>query len=85
MVAEIDGTFASSMRAACEMSRVVIANRNEIAGTGIEALLQACGHSVIARCSHEDDLLRLVEAYRPDIIMLADNGVRQEAAKTVLR
>jgi two-component system nitrate/nitrite response regulator NarL len=82
---EINGTPASPRRAACGMSRAVIANRNEIASAGIEALLQAYGHNVVARCSHEDDLLRSAEAYRPDIILLAENIVRQEAAKTVLR
>jgi two-component system, NarL family, nitrate/nitrite response regulator NarL len=85
MAVEIDGTPASPRPAACRMSRVVIANRNEIAGAGIEALLQAYGHSVIERCWHEDDLFCSAEAYRPDIIMLAENIVSQEAAKTVLR
>ena len=65
---------------------MVIATRNDnAAGAGIEALLQAGGHNVIARCSHEDELLRFVEAHRPDIILLAENIVGQEAAKTVLR
>ena len=82
---EIDATPASPRPATCGMSRAVIANRNEIAGAGIEALLQAYGHNVVARCSHEDDLLRSAEAYRPDIILLAENIVRQEAAKMVLR
>jgi two-component system nitrate/nitrite response regulator NarL len=68
-----------------KMLALVIAHRHEIAGAGIEALLRAGGHSVIARCSHEDDLLRSVEAYRPDIILLAENIVGQEAAATVLR
>jgi len=67
------------------MLALVIANRHEIAGAGIEALLQAGGYRAIARCSQEDDLLRSVEAYRPDIILLAENIVGQEAAKTVLR
>ena len=47
--------------------------------------MQAGGYKVIARCLHEDDLLRAVEAYRPDVIVLAENIVRQEAAETVLR
>jgi two-component system nitrate/nitrite response regulator NarL len=85
MAAEIEGAFASPRPAAREMSAVVIANRNEIAGAGIEALLRASGHSVIACCSHEDDLLHFVEAYRPDMIILAHNVVRERAAKTVLR
>jgi DNA-binding NarL/FixJ family response regulator len=67
------------------MPVLVIANRHEIAGAGIEALLQASGHRVVASCSREDDLLRSAEAYRPDVIILAENIVRQEAAKTVSR
>jgi len=85
MAAEIEGAFASPRPAAREMSAVVVANRNEIAGAGIEALLRASGHSVIACCSHEDDLLHFVEAYRPDMIILAYNVVRERVAKTVLR
>jgi DNA-binding NarL/FixJ family response regulator len=64
---------------------VAIANRNEIARAGIEALLQAAGHIVVARCSREDDLLRSVEAYRPDILILAQSIVGQEGRETVLR
>ena len=40
------------------MPTLVIADRREITGAGIEALLQAGGYRVIARCLHEDDLLR---------------------------
>jgi DNA-binding NarL/FixJ family response regulator len=82
MGTEIDGTFAPEGR---KISTLVIANRHEIAGAGIQALLQASGHSVLARCSREDDLLRSAETYRPHIIILAENIVRQEIAKTVLR
>ena len=83
---DIDGGGLASLRpAGRKMPALVIANRHEIAGAGIEALLQAGGHNVIARCSHEDELLRFVEAHRPDIILLAENIVGQEAAKTVLR
>jgi two-component system nitrate/nitrite response regulator NarL len=81
MDTEIDGTRPAGRK----MPALVIANRHEIAGAGIEALLQVGGYSVIARCSHEDELLRFVEAYRPDIIVLAENIVGQEAAKAVLR
>ena len=66
------------------MHTLVIANRHEIIGAGMEALLQAGGHRVVARCSRETDLLPVAEAYRPDIIMLAEN-VTQDAAKTVLQ
>jgi DNA-binding NarL/FixJ family response regulator len=85
MAAEIDRTLTLPMPAAGEMSTVAIANRNEIARAGIEALLQTAGHSVVARCSCEDDLLRSLEAYRPDIIILAENIVRQESRETVLQ
>jgi two-component system, NarL family, nitrate/nitrite response regulator NarL len=85
MAKEIHGTFASPRPGGRKISTLVIVNRHEIAGAGIEALLQASGHSVVACCSREDDLLRSTEAYRPDIIILAENIVRQEAAKTVLR
>jgi DNA-binding NarL/FixJ family response regulator len=67
-----------------EMITLVIAHQHEIASAGIDALLQARGHSVLARCVHEDHLLRSVEAYRPDLVILAKNIVRQEARKTVL-
>jgi two-component system, NarL family, nitrate/nitrite response regulator NarL len=83
MATEIDGTLKSARPAGCKIL-TLIADRNEIAA-GIEVLLQAAGHRVIARCSHEDGLLRSVEAYRPDMIVLADNIVGQGAAKTVLR
>src|SRR4030095_6672148 len=67
------------------MHAIVIANRHEIAGAGMESLLQAGGHRVVARCSREGDLLHVAEAYRPDIVMLAKNIVSQDAAKTVLQ
>jgi two-component system, NarL family, nitrate/nitrite response regulator NarL len=85
MAAEIHGASASSRPGGCKISTLVIANRQEIAGAGIEALLHASGHSVVACCSREGDLLRSAEAYDPDIIILAENIVRQDAAKTVLR
>jgi len=68
-----------------KMLTLVIAHRYDIAGAVIEAVLKAGGHGVIARCSHEDDLLCSVGAHRPNIIILAENVVRQEAAKTVLQ
>jgi DNA-binding NarL/FixJ family response regulator len=82
MATDIDGTFAPGGR---KISTLVVANRHEIAGAGIEALLQASGYSVVARCLREDDLLRSVEAHHPDIIILAENVVRQETAKAILR
>jgi len=85
MATEIDDTLASARPAGRKMPTLVIADRHEITGAGIEALLQAGGYKVIARCSHEDELLRSVAAYRPDMIVLAENMVRQEAAETILR
>jgi DNA-binding NarL/FixJ family response regulator len=76
-----NGTFTRGRK----FFTLVIANRDEIAAAGIEAVLQPVGHTVVARCSREDDLLRSVEAYHPDIIILAENIVHQEAAKLVLR
>jgi two-component system nitrate/nitrite response regulator NarL len=80
-----DGTLVLPRPAGRRTHTLVVANRHEIAGAGMEALLQAGGHSVVARCSSEGDLLHFVEAYRPDIIMLAENIVSQDAAKTVLQ
>ena len=85
MATEIDVALASDRPVGWQMPTLVIADRREITGAGIEALLQAGGYRVIARCSHEDDLLRSLETYRPDMIVLAENIVRQEAAETVLR
>jgi len=85
MATEIDGTLELARPAGRKMPSLVIANRHEITGAGIEALLQAGGYSVIARCSHEDELLRFVAAHRPDIILLAENVVGREAAKAILR
>ena len=82
MVVEMDSSLTS--RRAAEPV-LAIANRHEIAGAGIAALLQAGGYSVVVRCLHEDELLRSMEAQRPDIILLAENMVGQDAAKTILR
>src|SRR4029450_13206027 len=63
-----------------KMHTMVIANRHEIAGAGMEALLmRAGGHRVVAHCSREDDLLHVAEVYRPDVVMLAKNLVSQDA------
>jgi two-component system, NarL family, nitrate/nitrite response regulator NarL len=81
---EADATLAAP-RAAKAQAILVIATRHEITAAGIETVLQAAGHRVVARCWHEDDLLGSLEAYRPDIIMLSENIVGWEAARTVLR
>jgi DNA-binding NarL/FixJ family response regulator len=63
---------------------MVIATRYEFTGVGIEAILRAGGHRVVARCLHEDDLLRCSEACGPDIVMLEER-VGQDSAKTISR
>ncbi|MDK1374737.1 MULTISPECIES: response regulator transcription factor [unclassified Sinorhizobium] len=79
------GELISSAGTAVPPTAVAIANRHEIASAGLGALLEAGGHRVVARCSCESDLLHSVETSRPDIIILADNIVCQEPAKTVLQ
>ena len=70
MATEIDDTLASARPAGRKMPTLVIADRHEIEGAGLEALLQAGAYNIIGRWSHEDELLRFVEVYRPDIILL---------------
>jgi two-component system, NarL family, nitrate/nitrite response regulator NarL len=82
MGAVVDGTVGPRGR---KISTLVIANRHEIASAGIEALLHVAGHRVVARCSREDDLLRSLEAYRPNITILAENIVGHAVTETVLR
>jgi DNA-binding NarL/FixJ family response regulator len=82
LVMEMDSTLTSRRPAEPVL---VIANRHEIVGAGIAALLQAGGYGGVVRCLHEDELLRSIEAHRPDIILLAENMVGQNAAKTILR
>jgi DNA-binding NarL/FixJ family response regulator len=86
MTTEFDATVALPWPGAFKTSTVVFASRNEIAATGIQAILQASGHSVVARCSDEDGLLRVVTSHHPDIVILAENVVRrEEAQKAVFR
>jgi two-component system nitrate/nitrite response regulator NarL len=67
------------------MATIAIATRHEIAGAGIEAVLQTAGYRVVARCSHADHLVRPLEAYCPDIIILAENVIGDECTEAVLR
>src|SRR5262245_22881952 len=85
MTMETDGAVTFPRAAAFKTAAVMIANRNEIGAAGIQALLQARGHSVIARCSNVDDLLPVVAFRHPDIVMLAENIARREVSKAVLR
>jgi DNA-binding NarL/FixJ family response regulator len=48
---------------------------------GIEALLRAGGHRVLARVWHGDGLLRSLESKRPDTLLL--NMVRREAVRLI--
>ncbi|MEH2513373.1 two-component system nitrate/nitrite response regulator NarL [Nitrobacteraceae bacterium AZCC 1564] len=66
-----------------ELATLVIATHDDIAGAGIEALLQASGHKVIARCPSQDELLRSLNTYHPNIVLLTEDIVQHEAAKTV--
>src|SRR5262249_53518925 len=85
MTTGIDGMVALPRPSASKTCTVAIANRNEIAAAGIQALLQAAGHSIVARCSHENDVLRVVASHHPDIVMLAENIACREAPQAVLR
>lgn len=66
-----------------ELATLAIATDDDFAGAGIEALLQASGHKVVARCPCQDELLRSLNAYHPDIVLLTEDIVQREAAKTV--
>src|SRR5262245_51330132 len=53
MATEIYNMLASTEPAA--RNKMLIAHRYDIAGAGVEAVLKAGGHCVIASCSDEDD------------------------------
>jgi len=76
MTTEIDPLFHWAWPVRGTMAAMGIATRQEIAGAGIEAILRAAGHRVVARCSCIDHLLR--EACRPDIMILTEDIVRQQ-------
>ncbi|SEP23226.1 two component transcriptional regulator, LuxR family [Rhodospirillales bacterium URHD0017] len=59
-------------------AKLVIATQQEFTAAGIEALLLAGGHRVLARCTCWDDLLLSLTSNRPDTLLL--NLVRREAA-----
>src|SRR5215475_10099967 len=90
MTTETESTFHFITRlpagpARGAMATIVIATRHELAGTGIEALLRTSGHSVVACCLHEDDLVRCSEALCPDIAILEESILGQDSAKTISR
>jgi two-component system, NarL family, nitrate/nitrite response regulator NarL len=81
---EVD-TQSAETRLAEARAKLVIATRHEITAAGIETVLHAAGHCVAARCSCEAELVRFLDAYRPDIIILAESIVGREATRTVSR
>jgi two-component system, NarL family, nitrate/nitrite response regulator NarL len=84
MNVEGDRTLAAKRSGKAE-AVLVIATRDEIAAAGMETVLHAAGYRVAARCSCEDDLVRSLDACRPDIIMLAENIVGWDATRVVSR
>src|SRR6266487_2752306 len=71
---EADAELAAS-KSAKAGARLVIGTRHEITAAGIETVLHTAGHTVAARSSCEADLVRALDAYRPDIIILAESIV----------
>ncbi|WGS18293.1 MULTISPECIES: response regulator transcription factor [unclassified Bradyrhizobium] len=81
---EKDCTLAAT-RSGIPEAVLVIATRNEITAAGMKTVLHAAGYRVAAHCSCEDDLLRSLDAYRPDIIMLAETIAGRDAMRVVSR
>jgi two-component system nitrate/nitrite response regulator NarL len=75
----------AATRSAKVQAELVIATRNEITAAGMKTVLHAAGYRVAAHCSCEDDLLRCLDTYRPDIIMLAETIVGRDATRVVSR
>jgi two-component system, NarL family, nitrate/nitrite response regulator NarL len=80
---ETNGTHLSPGLANGKVATLLVATCHEIAGAGIEVLLRASGHSIVARCSHEGDLLRCSEVYHPDIVILDESVAGEDPAKTI--
>lgn len=81
---ERDRTLAATRSGKTE-AVLVIATRNEITAAGMKTVLHAAGYRVAAHCSSEDDLLRSLDADRPNIVMLAENIVGRDAMRVVSR
>src|SRR5262249_29417905 len=60
-------------------AKLVIVTRHELTAAGIEALVRAGGHRVLARLTPGDDLLRVLESTRPDTLLLS--VIRREAVR----
>jgi two-component system nitrate/nitrite response regulator NarL len=71
----------SDTQAAAGPAKLVIVTRHELIAAGIEVLLRAGGHRVLARVKRGDDLLRCLELYRPDTLLL--NMIRHEAVRLI--
>lgn len=80
---EEDGACGSKGLPTSELVTLVVAAHDDIAGAGIEALLQASGHKVVARCPSQDELLRSLNTHHPNIVLLTEAIVQHETAKTV--
>jgi DNA-binding NarL/FixJ family response regulator len=76
----LNGTHVGSGSHALQAgpAKLVILTRCEVTAAGIEALLLAGGHHVLACCTRTDDLLRSLESNRPDTLLL--NMITREAA-----
>jgi len=64
-------------------AKLVIVTQHEFTAAGLEALLLAGGHRVLARCTCWDDLLRSLKSDRPDALLI--NLARREAAGLISR
>src|SRR5262245_40398498 len=62
-------------------AKLVIVTPHELTAAGMEALLRAGGHRVLARLTRGDDLLRSLESDRPDALLL--NMIRREAVSLI--
>ena len=59
-------------------AKLVIVTQHEFTAAGIEALLLAGGHHVLARCTRRDELLLSLMSNRPDTLLL-NLGTREAA------
>jgi len=76
---------AVAERSAKAPAIVIVATRHEIIAAGIETILRAAGHRVLARCSCEDELVRSLELCRADIVIVADDIVGRDVKSVISR
>src|SRR5437660_923864 len=50
--------------------RLLIADDHRIVLEGLEALLRAAGHTIVARCTDGEQVLRALSSERPEVIIL---------------